>query len=180
MYLYLSWDLHRMKRVLEWRHPCYRSEYQKESRSCQGRRSLSNQTGSCNKLVRNCWQRRKCAGTSWVLSHYQHCNKKRGKTPEREIQQLFLKRTLGDISCFFWGGRGLLILLFWTSGDIPSWVSEPRWIPWLECFVSCMQQIPQIHLWCDTCWPLGSRHGGWNPTTLFCNTVLKTNSCAKR
>ena len=21
--------------------------------------------------------------------------------------------------------------------------------------------IPQIHLWCDTCWPLGSQHGGW-------------------
>ena len=26
-------------------------------------------------------------------------------------------------------------------------------------FVTCMQWIPQIHLWCDTCWPLGSQHG---------------------
>ena len=24
----------------------------------------------------------------------------------------------------------------------------------LACFLTCMQYIPQIHLWCDTCWPL--------------------------
>ena len=27
------------------------------------------------------------------------------------------------------------------------------------CFIACMQQIPQIHLWCDTCWPLSGQYG---------------------
>ena len=26
-------------------------------------------------------------------------------------------------------------------------------------FVTCAQWIPQIHLWCDTCWPLDDQHG---------------------
>ena len=31
--------------------------------------------------------------------------------------------------------------------------------PSLVCFIACMQWIPDIHLWCDTCWPLGGQHG---------------------
>ena len=27
------------------------------------------------------------------------------------------------------------------------------------CMLHLLQWIPQIHLWCDTCWPLGSQHG---------------------
>ena len=34
------------------------------------------------------------------------------------------------------------------------WASKPGRIPLLTCFIACMQQIPQIHPWCDTCWPL--------------------------
>ena len=31
--------------------------------------------------------------------------------------------------------------------------------PLLVCFITCVQWIPQIQLWCDTCWSLGGRHG---------------------
>ena len=31
--------------------------------------------------------------------------------------------------------------------------------PLLACFLTCAQRIPEIHLWCDTCWPLGGQHG---------------------
>ena len=27
------------------------------------------------------------------------------------------------------------------------------------CFLACAQWLPQIHLWCDTCQPLGGQHG---------------------
>ena len=30
--------------------------------------------------------------------------------------------------------------------------------PLLACFIIDMQQNPQIHLWCNTCWPLGSQY----------------------
>ena len=40
------------------------------------------------------------------------------------------------------------VLDFWWH--LP-WVSKPGWIPSLACFLTCAQQIPQIHLWCDTC-----------------------------
>ena len=29
----------------------------------------------------------------------------------------------------------------------------------LACFVTWVQTIPQIHLWCNTCWPLDGQHG---------------------
>ena len=31
--------------------------------------------------------------------------------------------------------------------------------PLLACFLAYKQQIPQIHLWCDTCWLYGGQHG---------------------
>ena len=31
--------------------------------------------------------------------------------------------------------------------------------PSLVCFDTCVQFIPEIHLWCDTCWPLGCQPG---------------------
>ena len=31
----------------------------------------------------------------------------------------------------------------------------------LASFLTCMQWIPQIHLWCNTCWPLSGQHGSW-------------------
>ena len=36
-----------------------------------------------------------------------------------------------------------------------------------------MQQNPQIHLWCNTCWPHGGQHGSWAiPIHVFANKVL--------
>ena len=61
----------------------------------------------------------------------------------------FLKKILEDTSPFC----GVLIPIFWTSGDVcPGFQSQGG--PSLVCFLICMQWIPQIHLWCDTCWPL--------------------------
>ena len=51
---------------------------------------------------------------------------------------------------------GPLIPLFWTSGDIcPGFQSQGG----LICMLSCLRAIPQIHIWCDTCWPLDGQHG---------------------
>ena len=33
--------------------------------------------------------------------------------------------------------------------------------PSLVCFVACVQWIPEIHLWCDTCWLYRGQHGSW-------------------
>ena len=41
------------------------------------------------------------------------------------------------------------------------WVSKPGWIPSLAFILTCVQWIPQIHLWCNTCWLLGCQHGSW-------------------
>ena len=63
---------------------------------------------------------------------------------------------------FFWRtqvlGRGTLLTLFRLAGDI--WISKLGWIPWLACFVPCMQWIPQINAWCNACWLLGCQHCG--------------------
>ena len=32
--------------------------------------------------------------------------------------------------------------------------------PLFLSLLTCMQWIPQIHLWCDTCYPLDGQHGG--------------------
>ena len=29
------------------------------------------------------------------------------------------------------------------------------------CFIALTQLISELHLWCNTCWPLGKQHGGW-------------------
>ena len=42
------------------------------------------------------------------------------------------------------------------------WVSKPEWVlPYsslVEAYMLCYT-FPEIHLWCDTCWPLGGQHG---------------------
>ena len=66
----------------------------------------------------------------------------------------FLKEFLEDISPFC-RDTDTPVLNFWRG---LLWVSKPEWISLLACFVTCMQWIPQIHLWRHTCWRLGS-HG---------------------
>ena len=41
--------------------------------------------------------------------------------------------------------------------------------PSLACFLACVQWIPEIHLWCDTCWPLGSQHGSQSRSLHACS-----------
>ena len=51
---------------------------------------------------------------------------------------------------------GLLIPLFWTSGDVYSGFQSQSGHPYsslAEVFVL------HVHLWCDTCWPLGGQQG---------------------
>ena len=64
------------------------------------------------------------------------------------VEILFLE----DISPFC-GTTDIPVLDFWWH--LP-WVSKLGCIPLLACFVACEQWIPQIHLWCNTFWPLGS------------------------
>ena len=60
---------------------------------------------------------------------------------------------------------GPLIILFWTSSDVSSGFKAREgslintW--WRHTYYT----FPEIHLWCDTYWPLGSQHGSW--TNLF-------------
>ena len=37
------------------------------------------------------------------------------------------------------------------------------------CFVTCVQWIPEIHLWCNTCWPLGGQHGSQSRSLHACS-----------
>ena len=42
------------------------------------------------------------------------------------------------------------------------WVSKPEcFLPYLRLLEAYVlhYMFPEIHLWCDTCWPLGSQHG---------------------
>ena len=57
---------------------------------------------------------------------------------------------------FFFGATDTPVLDFWWH--LP-WVSKLGKIRSLTCFFACMQWIPQIHLWCGTCWPFGGQHG---------------------
>ena len=47
------------------------------------------------------------------------------------------------------------VLNFWCC--LPQ-ASKPGWIPF--CLLSCLCD-PQIHLWFDTCWLYGGKHGSW-------------------
>ena len=37
----------------------------------------------------------------------------------------------------------------------------------LASMLACVQWIPQIHFWCNTCWLLGSQHGNWAVSSMF-------------
>ena len=71
------------------------------------------------------------------------------------MSNFFKELFLADISPFC-GATDTTVLNFWWC--LP-WVSRPGWTSLIACFVVCVKQNPQIHLWCDTCWPLGSQHG---------------------
>ena len=69
----------------------------------------------------------------------------------------FLK-FLEDMSLFC-GATDTPILDFWWC---LLWVSKPEWgLPYLSLAEAYMLHytFPEIHLWCNTCWPLGGQHG---------------------
>ena len=58
---------------------------------------------------------------------------------------------------------GPLILLFWTSGDVSSGFQSVQ--PYSHLAEAYMVHIPEIHLWCDTCRPVGAE--AWQPKQSF-------------
>ena len=63
----------------------------------------------------------------------------------------------GGHQFFFWGQW---YPCFSASGDV--WPRFQSQAGSLTCFVVCMQLIPQIQFWCDTCWPLDGQCGSWD------------------
>ena len=71
-------------------------------------------------------------------------------------RNIFFLKFMEDVSPFVVP----LVPLFWSSGDIcPGFQVMAN--PSLICFLTCVQWIPQINLWCNTCWPLDGQHGSW-------------------
>ena len=87
----------------------------------------------------------------YALPHFSRCLYISNSTLEGNIS---VKRG-HSLQCFYWskifffcGATDTPVLDFWLR--LP-WVSKPGWIL-LACFLACT--TPQIHLWCNTCWPL--------------------------
>ena len=69
-------------------------------------------------------------------------------TASKEINGLkYCKLLLVSLKNFY----EATVLDFWWR---LLWLSKPGWIPSFACFLSCVQWILQINLWCYTCWPL--------------------------
>ena len=63
------------------------------------------------------------------------------------------KKFLEDIGLFYEATDTSVFDFWWRL----PWILKPGWISSLVCYLTCMQQNPQIHLWCDTWWPLGGK-----------------------
>ena len=62
---------------------------------------------------------------------------------------------------------GPLIPLFWTSGDISSGFQSQSGQPYSSLQRLTCYTFPEIHLWCDTCRPLGGQHGSWAVCSMY-------------
>ena len=70
---------------------------------------------------------------------------------------------------------GPLIPLFWASDD----VSKPEWVlPYSSLAEAYMLHytFPEIHLWCDTCRPLGGQHGSWAVSSTYLQGIGGTRN----
>ena len=81
---------------------------------------------------------------------------------------LFFEKKFGGHKSFY-GATDTPVLDFWWH---LFWVTKSGWIPLLACFVTCMQWIPQIYLWCDTYWPLSGQHGTWAISSMHWHTSI--------
>ena len=80
--------------------------------------------------------------------------------------RLFLKNLVD--TCPF---MGLLIPLFWISGDVSYGFQNQSGQPYShlsETYIWCI--FPQIHFCCNTCWPLDIQHSG---RSLFITRLFK-------
>ena len=64
----------------------------------------------------------------------------------------FLKK-LEDTGPFCWATDACFGLRMWC---LPRVLKSS-----LACFLVSVKWVPQIHLWCDTCWSLDSQHCSW-------------------
>ena len=67
----------------------------------------------------------------------------------------------------FCGATDTPVLDFWWC---LLWVSKPEWVlPYLSIVEAYVLHytFPEIHLWCDTCWPLGGQHGSWAVSSTY-------------
>ena len=71
------------------------------------------------------------------------------------IFETFSFKKNGGYQSFLWGNWYPCFGLLVTS----ALGFKVKVDPVLASFVACVQRNPQIHLWCNTCWPLGSQHG---------------------
>ena len=54
-----------------------------------------------------------------------------------------------------------LVPPFSISGDVSYWGLKPKWGTLFALWRRMWCTSPEIHLWCYTCQPLDSQHGGW-------------------
>ena len=86
----------------------------------------------------------------------------------------FLRKSFWRTSILLCGAGDTPVLDFWWH---PPWASGPGWILSLACFVVCVQWNPQIHLWCDTCWPLFFLWGGGGVAWQTSKTSIGGDRC---
>ena len=69
---------------------------------------------------------------------------------------------LSHISCLISGGHQSFFFGHWDCCfrllAMSAQSFKPRMEPYLACFITCMQWVSQIHLWCDTYWTHDSSH----------------------
>ena len=80
------------------------------------------------------------------------------------VWALFKKKIVGHKS-FFWS-HWCPCFRFLVMSALGF---KARMDPLLVCFLTCAQWIPQIHLWCDTCWPLDSQYGSQSRSLHACS-----------
>ena len=76
----------------------------------------------------------------------------------------------------FCGATDTPILDFWSR---ILRVSKPEWVLSYSSLVEAYvlhYMFPEIHLWCDTCWPLGGQHGSWAISSTYLQGIGGTRN----
>ena len=87
----------------------------------------------------------------------------------------FLKKFLEDMSPFCGATDTPILDLWWCL----LWVSKPEWVlPYSSLADTYMLHytFPEIHLWCDTCQPLGSQHGSQTISSTYLQGIGGTQN----